>query len=255
MKENNKTRGNSMKAVPAEGKMFLYEKPEYLSPKTHAGIGWRTPSQPYAFARAVNSIPLVASEIPSAQKFYPIIFPDMERGGPIAVFSTEEGTNPFVSDDGNWMQDYYIPAYLRRYPIATVKGDQDKVAIVVDRSSEGIVENAEKNFFEGDKLTSWGQSLVDFSVQYEQDVIETRLFMSKLRDLKLLTTKHVGQTIDGEDRAYANFISIDGDVLKNLSNDQLLELNNKGYLAIIFAQLFSQENWSKIISKRTDIQI
>ena len=147
MKENNKTRGNSMKAVPAEGKMFLYEKPEYLSPKTHADIGWRTPSQPYAFARAVNSIPLVASEIPSAQKFYPIIFPDMERGGPIAVFSTEEGTNPFVSDDGNWMQDYYIPAYLRRYPIATVKGDQNNVAIVVDRSSEGIVENAEKNFF------------------------------------------------------------------------------------------------------------
>ncbi|MBR87794.1 MAG: hypothetical protein CMK38_02500, partial [Porticoccaceae bacterium] len=146
-------------------------------------------------------------------------------------------------------------AYLRRYPIATVKGDQNNVAIVVDRSSEGIVENAEKNFFEGDKLTSWGQSLVDFSVQYEQDVIETRLFMSKLRNLKLLTTKHVGQTIDGKDRAYANFISIDGDVLKNLSNDQLLELNNKGYLAIIFAQLFSQENWSKIISKRTDIQI
>ena len=126
---------------------------------------------------------------------------------------------------------------------------------MVDRSSEGIVENAEKNFFEGDKLTSWGQSLVDFSVQYEQDVIETRLFMSKLRNLKLLTTKHVGQTIDGKDRAYANFISIDGDVLKNLSNDQLLELNNKGYLAIIFAQLFSQENWSKIISKRADIQI
>ena len=56
------------------------------------------------------------------------------------------------------------------------------------------------------------------------------------------------------DRAYANFISIDGDA-ENLSNDQLLELNNKGYLAIIFAQLFSQENWSKIISKRADIQI
>ena len=63
MTENNKTGNNSMKAVPAEGGMFLYEKPEYLSPKTHADIGWRTPSQPYAFARAVNSIPLVASEI------------------------------------------------------------------------------------------------------------------------------------------------------------------------------------------------
>ena len=46
MTENNKTGNNSMKAVPAEGGMFLYEKPEYLSPKTHADIGWRTPVSP-----------------------------------------------------------------------------------------------------------------------------------------------------------------------------------------------------------------
>ena len=94
MTENNKTGNNSMKAVPAEGKMFLYEKPEYLSPKTHADIGWRTPSQPYAFARAVNSIPLVASEIPSAQKFYPIIFPDMEREVRLQYFLLRRGQIP-----------------------------------------------------------------------------------------------------------------------------------------------------------------
>ena len=35
MTENNMTGDNLMKAVPAEGNMFLYEKPEYLSPKTH----------------------------------------------------------------------------------------------------------------------------------------------------------------------------------------------------------------------------
>ena len=113
-----------------------------------------------------------------------------------------------------WSKDCYIPAYLRRYPIATVKGDKEKVAIVVDRSSDGIIENAELQFFDGDQLSAWGKSLVDFSVQYEQDVYETQLFMDKLRDLNLLTAKHVGQTIGGEDKAYANFISIDGDVLK-----------------------------------------
>ncbi|MAZ25372.1 MAG: hypothetical protein CMK41_06325 [Porticoccaceae bacterium] len=243
----------SLKAVPAGGSMFLYEKPEYLSPKTHPRLGWKTPEKPYSFAKKVNSIPLVASEIPSAQKHYPIIFPDLEKGGPIAVFSTEEGKNPFVSEDGMWLKDCYIPAYLRRYPIATVKGDEGKVAIVVDRSSDGIMENAELQFFEGDKLSAWGKSLVDFSVQYEQDIYETQLFMEKLRELNLLTAKHVGQTIGGEDKAYANFISIDGDVLKNLSNDQLLELNNRGYLAIIFGQLFSQENWSKVIANRSDL--
>ena len=244
---------NSVQTALPDAGMFLYGKPEYLSPKIHQNLGWKNPEKPYAFAKNINSAPIVASEIPSAQKHYPIIFPDLEKGGPIAVFSTEDGKNPFVSEDGIWTNGCYIPAYLRRYPIATVKGDEEKIAIIVDRSSVGIIENAGIQFFEGNNLSPWAKSLVDFSVKYEQDVYETNLFMEKLRELGLLTMKHVGQTIGGEERAHANFISIDGDVLRNLSDNQLLELNNRGYLAVIFGQLFSQENWSKIIYDNSDL--
>ena len=132
---------NKKSTVSVEGSMFLYDKPEYLSHRIHGNLGWRTPSDQYAFAKAVSSIPLVASEIPTAQKFYPIVFPDVERGGPIAVFSSNEGSNPFIDKDGKWEKDIYIPAYLRRYPIATVQGEADRVAIVVDRASNGIVED------------------------------------------------------------------------------------------------------------------
>ena len=122
MKENNKTRGNSMKAVPAEGKMFYMRNLSILSPKTHAGRLVNTQSTLCFCTRCkLYSISCFRNTLCS-KNFIPLFF--LIWRGPIAVFSTEEGTNPFVSDDGNWMQDYYIPAYLRRYPIATVKGDQ-----------------------------------------------------------------------------------------------------------------------------------
>jgi hypothetical protein len=91
--------------------------------------------------------------------------------------------------------------------------------------------------------------LVDFSVKYERDQVETNLFMDKIREFELLTTKHVGQKIEGKDQAFANFISIDEKRLKTLSDQQILELNSKGYLAIIFGQLFSLENWNRIVSR------
>ena len=96
-------------SVSVEGSMFLYDKPEYLSHRIHGNLGWRTPSDQYAFAKTVSSIPLVASEIPTAQKFYPIVFPDIERGGPIAVFSSNEGSNPFINKDGKWEKELLYP--------------------------------------------------------------------------------------------------------------------------------------------------
>ena len=229
--------------------MYLYNKLEYLNYKIHSNLGWRTPSDQYGFAKTVTSIPLVASEIPSAQKFYPVVFSDIEWGGPIAVFSVNEGTNPFINKDGSWERDAYIPAYLRRYPIATVQGEGDRVAMVFDRDSKGIVEDPEFRFFENEKLTSWALELIDFSVAYERDQLETNLFMDKLREFELLTMKHIGQNIEGKDQALANFISIDENRLKALSDQQILELNSKGYLAIIFGQLFSLENWNRIVSR------
>ncbi len=242
-----KKKNNS--SIPVEGSMFLYEKPEYLSHKIHSNLGWRAPDDQYLFAKHVNSVPIVASEIPSALKFYPIVFPDLDKGGPIAVFNSNNGANPFISDNGVWEKNTYIPAYLRRYPIATIQGDSDQVAIVVDRSSKGVVEDPEFKFFEDDKLTSWAQKLVDFSVKYERDLLETNSFMKTLRDLNLLTNKHVGQNLGGKDETFANFISIDESTLKTLTDEQILKLNASGYLALIFGQLFSQENWGRIIGK------
>ncbi len=59
----------------------------------------------------------------------------------------------------------------------------------------------------------------------------------------------MGHSVDGEDRAFANFISIDGEKFNALSPEHLASLHEQGYLAFIYGQLFSQEHWGKLISR------
>ncbi len=74
MTDSEKLEKNSEAGISAEGSMYLYQKPEYLNREAHDQLGWTMPKAPYAFAANIISVPLVISEIPSAQKFYPIIF-------------------------------------------------------------------------------------------------------------------------------------------------------------------------------------
>ena len=253
MTDASKLKENAFTGSPVEGSMFLYQNPEYLSLQAHGALGWTMPTKPYSFAEKIISIPLVISEIPSAQKFYPIIFSSTDSGRLLAVFSAEQERNPFVSDDGVWENDYYIPAYLRRYPFATVAREENKVAVVIDRASDGIVEFSDLPFFEDGRISSATQSMIDFSVQYERDRKITQDFTQTILGLGLLNEQHVGQFINGQNKLLSNYVSIDGDKLDALSSEQLASLHEKRYLGFIYGQLFSQENWSKLIARIADL--
>jgi hypothetical protein len=249
MSDESESKKKSKMPEVAVGTMFLYQQPEYLNRDAHEGLGWTMPSNPYAFAQDVISVPLVLSEIPSAQKFYPIVFSGTDNAQPLAVFSIGPGRNLFVGNDGVWEEGFYIPAYLRRYPFATAAGDSERVAVVIDRASSGIVENSELPFFDGDKISQSTQSMIDLSVRYEADRKSTQDFMGMLSSLDLLKEQHLSQPSGGESVALANFISIDGSKVEKLPAEELEKLNKKGYLPLIYAQLFSQENWGKLITR------
>ena len=166
----------------AEGRMYLYDQPEYLSREAHETLGWSMPEAPYAFAKGVSSIPLVVTEIPSAQKYYPIVFSGKENGQPLAILSTVSGDNVFVSD-GIWEKDYYIPAYLRRHPFATVQGEGNKVAVVIDRGSEGIVENSDLPFFKDGNI-------IDVDIEGQNIQLDTAPVVAEEQSLDKKRKRH-----------------------------------------------------------------
>jgi len=237
-----------------QGTMFLYQQPEYLNREDHAKLGWTPPEKPFAFTRSIMSVPLVAGEISSAQKHYPVIFTGKENAVPMAVVSVIKDRNMFVDKNGKWEANCYIPSYLRRHPFAVARGEGDDFAIVIDRACSGITENPESPFFDGDKLTDKTQAIVDFCGQFEAERTRTREFTSKLAELGLLTEQratHPGQ--DGEPRSIASFFAVDKEKFSALPASELESMHKSGFLSFIYGHLFSLENWNRLMARSNAI--
>ena len=233
-----------------EGSMFLYQQPELLTKEEHGSLGFITPENPFEFAKKIMTVPLVATEIASAQKHYPVIFSEPGNAAPFAVVSVIKGENMFVDDSGNWEPNHYIPSYLRRHPFAFAAGGDDQLAVVIDRASNAISENPENPFFDGDGLSKYTQGMVDYCGQYEAERRRTKEFAAMLKELDLLALQEVIPTAEENSEQLATYYAVDVGKLNDLAADVLSELHKKGYLSFIFAHLFSMENWKRLLERR-----
>jgi hypothetical protein len=236
-----------------EGKMFLYDNPVLLNKEEHAGMGLSTPARPYDFVKDIRGIPVVTNEIQTVQKHYPVVFSEFENPVLIAVLGILDDKNLFVSDDGEWTRDAYIPSYVRCHPIAFVRREEEEYAIIIDESSKAISKTPEFPFFEGEKLSEHMQSRVDFCGALNQHREITKTFCDRVKELGLLNGQRVAQTMpDGTEVKVADYVTIDSKKLNDLDKDTLQELHEDGSLAAIFALLFSLENWNRLIARRNE---
>ena len=233
--------------------MFLYKQPEFLTREEHGKLGWRTPEKPFEFAAAINSVPLVASEISSAQKNYPVVFSGKENAVPLAVVSLMKDRNMFVDSHGKWEAGAYIPSYLRRHPFATAMGPDDQFAIVIDRASAAISEEPEAPFFNGDVVSERTQGMIDFCGRFEAERRRTKEFSDKLAELGLLKEQQASAGEGEQAQTIASYFAVDVEKLNELPAEELATLHRAGYLSFIFAHLFSLENWSRLLARRASM--
>lgn len=238
-----------VKLETPSGSMYLYENPQILSKEEHGELGMCNPENPYEFARAVSSIPLVAAEISSAQKFFPVVFSGTEKPVPLAIVGLNNEDNLFIDEHGKWESMCYVPSYLRRHPFALAAGANEKFALVIDRSSTSITDDPEFPFFEGTELSEATQSMVKFCGQYESERKRTDVFMEKLKELDLLALQEVSTKTDDGDKPLANYYGVDVEKFSKLAPEQLAELHTQGYMTFIFAHLFSLENWNRLVER------
>ena len=231
--------------------MLFYEQPELLNKEAHGSLGLRRPERPYEFARNARAVPLTLGEIPSAQKHFPVVFSEMESPVPLAVVGMLDNVNLFIDEQGDWEHEVYIPAYVRCYPFALAARSDDEFAVVIDRAAESISDNPEQPFFGADnKVTPETQALIDFCGRYDAESKRTAQFGQRLRELGLLAGQQVSRkTPDGKEVPVANYVAVDSDKLNDLDNAVVKELFDQGFLAGVFAHLFSLENWHVMIER------
>lgn len=239
----------SLNIIPFEGEMFLYEEPELLEYDKHGHLGISNIARPFEFAAKVRAVPVVVSEVLTAQKYYPVVFSSMDDPVLLAVLGLFDGQNLFVDGDGQWERDVYVPAYLRCHPFAFAEGPDDKFAVVIDRAANTITESPDEPFFEGDKLSVQTQARVDFYGQYGAERIKTREFCRLVAELGLLSGQEVTRSIRGDRQNLASYVAVDAGKLTNLNPEQLWELHRSGVLAAVFGHIFSLDNWNGLIQR------
>lgn len=243
-------------APSVEGQMYLFRKPELVTREQHGNLGVTRPENPLSFCAQARAVPLTIGEVTSAMRFYPIIFSSVENPVPLAVLGLIDDENLFVNEKGEWETDAYIPGYIRRYPfaLASDKGsdpENPRMAIIVDAAYEGIQPNSETPFFEGDQPSEAMQQAMEFCQNYERDRIQTQRFADTLKEFDLVSQQMAQYSPDGnEQQAFARYVGVEEQKLKDLSDDKYLELRKMNVLPILYAQLMSMGNWRTILDRR-----
>jgi hypothetical protein len=236
------------------GTVPLYKNVEPLNRQKHKTYGVSTSTEPFNFLKDWHFVPAISGEFGLASGSYPIVFLG-ERKMPVIVMGLRQGTNLFVSDDGQFDSDHYVPAYVRRYPFVSASNQDDQPSTVcVDIDAEFVVkENAERPFFDdAGEPTDYVKQAVDFVSAFEADAKATEAFVERLNALDLLEKKDikVANPQDPEKTVtVAEYYGVSEAKFSELSGEQLVEMRGNGDLAAIIGHLVSLQRWERILRR------
>lgn len=238
------------------GNVLFYKNPQPLNPEQHAGLGVKQIEDPFGFLRTAHAVPVTVTEFGMASTAYPIIFVG-EQFTPIAAMGVRQGENLFVRDDGQTEPDFYVPAFVRRYPFVFANDNtSDRLLLCVDRDAPMVTNQPEVPLFENGEPSAFTQNAIEFCQEFERQRRATEEFVNIVRTMGLFEQKTVAfQPRDpqgnpvGEQQKIADYWAIDENKLAELSPEQFGELRTNGALGAIYAHMISLLNWQRIIQR------
>ena len=233
---------------------LFYQSLAPLSSQAHAGYKIRVRNN-YPEAARTHAVPLTVDEFSLAMKHYPIVFGSGEGSAPLALFGLSDGINHFVDADGNWKQDVYIPAYIRRYPfmLARLRPDAEELSLCFDPTSGLVGEFEDGNaLFDGEAPSEVTNQVLKFCEEFEMSAQRTNAFMKELKESELLIDGEVSiQPSDSQQPfVYRGFQMVDEQKLRDAHGDKLRKMNQNGMLPLLFAHLFSLPLIREIFGKQ-----
>lgn len=230
--------------------MLFYENAVPVSPQRHGDL--RVGKADYKFAAHVNSVPMMAAEIPAGASDYTIVFAGNEQSlTPVVILGLEDGKNEYV-EDGAWSAGY-IPAFVRRYPFVFSQ-NENTLTLCIDESWDGWDREGsgegQRLFTEDGERTEYLSRMLKFLEESQQQFARTQIFCQHLKELELLEPMKADFTLPGgEKRSLGGFMAVSRDKLKALAPEKLVELAKSNELELIYAHLLSMNNFRRILEK------
>ena len=234
-----------MASVPPSSSLPLfYNQLEPLSSQAHGEFRFRaTNTAPFLVNQ--HAIPVTVEEFPMVQRRLPIVFSIGEDPVPLALMGLNDGVNVFIDDEGKLAEeDFYVPAYIRRYPflLAKLRPDTDELSLCFDPTTPNIGAFDEgERLFDNAQPTDFTKAVLSFNEQFEQAGARTGMFMKDLKELGILIDGEVSIQPDGAAQpfVYRGFQMVDEAKLNELRGDQLRKIVQNGMLPLIYAHIFS----------------
>ena len=243
------------------GNVLFYKNPQPLNPEQHAGLGVKQIEKPFEFLRAAHAVPVTVTEFGMAAAAYPIIFVGDEFT-PVAVMGVRQGENLYVGDNGQIDPDYYVPAFVRRYPFVFANDNQsDRLLLCIDRDAPMVTNQPEVSLFENGEPSAFTQNAIEFCKEFERQRRSTSEFTEIIKRMGLFEQKSVSfQPRDaqgnpaGEQQKIADYWAIDENKLNELTDEQFKDLRTNGALGAVYAHMISLLNWQRIIQRAMRVQ-
>jgi len=223
---------------------LFYNGLEPLSSETHANYRVRQlESAPFLVGQ--HAIPVTTDEFPLVQRFMPIVFSVGDDPIPLALMGLNEGINVFVGDDGKLVDpNFYVPAYIRRYPfmLAKLRPEADELSLCFDPTSDAVGAFDEGELlFDGNGPSEVTKQILGYNETFEQAGQRTQSFMRELKEMDLLMDGEVSIQPEGAEQPfiYRGFQMINEEKLADLRGDQLRKISQSGMLPLLYAHLFS----------------
>jgi hypothetical protein len=230
----------------------IYKNPVFLNSLAHKSVRV-APVSTYLFGRELNSVLIVGQEFLEAAKFFPVVFSKGEKSEivPMAILGLRNDENLFIDADGKWREGAYIPAYFRRYPfiLANNVGQDGSFAVCVDTEYEGFGDKDGMLLFDAKGAqTEEFRKTIEFLSNYQTQFENTKSKIKVLEEYKLFKEVSANITMPaGEKIGFGGLMMVDEEAMFKLDDEEILHLFRYGYLAWIYAHLYSLSNFGSLM--------
>lgn len=200
-----------------------------------------------------NMVPVVVSEFLKLVVHYPIVFTKNAETGAfacVALLGFAPGENLFWNN--NQWQSIYTPLQIMRQPFF-VGEDQGKSIICIDTKSACLSSSGETIFDSQGQETAYLQQVKTRLAELINGETQTQQFCKTLLELNLLMPLALDiHFANNQQQRVQGLYTINEETLAQLSARQLAELQQQGYVKLIYTMIASLGQIYALIQKKNE---
>lgn len=214
------------------------------------------------YGDAVHVAEVVPTECHKLSAFYPVLLagsPDARGYNLVAVLGMEPGENLFLENNG-WDAGY-IPLSIRRQPFLlqtqALKEEDGSISnvpiLAIDLDSPRVSQTeGEAMFDEAGEATEWFKGMNQLIAQMLRGSEQGREFIRKLDVMELIEPLEMAVRLgDGSTRRFEGLNTINAARLRDLKDEQIVELHKLGYLDYIYSMRASLAQFGALAKRKS----